>query len=73
MLNLNIVESFSNSDDNDSKNNVSDGPADNTTGTAGTNDVSNSEGKLSAESHNKDLVKNGANTGLNRGDSHEIA
>ena len=73
LLNLNIFESFSNSDDNDSKNNVSEGAAENTTTTAGTHDVSNSEGKLSAESQSKELVSNHLKSGIQSGDSKNNA
>ena len=53
LLNLNIFESFSNSEDNDSKNNVSEGSPD-----ATTNDVSGtSEDKTSAESHGKEVAR----------------
>lgn len=69
---MNIFESFSNSDDNDSKNNVSDAAPENTTATAGTNDVSNSDGKQSAESHNVDLVKTSQNN-FQSGDSSNNA
>ena len=53
LLNLNIFETFSNSEDNDSKNNVSEGGAD-----ATTNDASGaSEDKTSAESQGKEVAR----------------